>query len=957
MIYPSDPKFNLKHNAPLIEIATRDIICLQGDDALGNAARLMAEKKISSIVITDGDHPAGIITERNLLHAMEAALPPDSPLSGVMSAPVITVPPFITCLEAYQTCLRDGIRHLVIVDQSQKLLGIVSEADFRHNFNLAALTGRRHVATVMSRSVFSTSPEESLQNTLGLMRTHQDSCVVVVVDNRPVGILTERDVVRLYASDSSQTGVPVSQVMSSPVLTIRIDNNVNEAAELMMTANVRHLVVVDTQGQLAGIIAEHDLTHNLANSLLDSKQLAEGALLDTLVSTLPDLVWVKDGQGVYLACNPRFEKFFGASEDEIIGKTDYDFVEKEIADHFRKHDLLAIKKNGPSVNEEWVRFAHDGHEECLETIKTPMHDMQGRLIGVLGIARDITERKKAEAEIRIAATAFESLEGIIITDAEANILRVNRAFTETTGYTSEEAVGKNPRLLNSGRHDSTFYSRLWESIAQTGSWEGEIWNRRKNGEVYPEHLTIAAVHDEHGTLTNYVATFIDITLSKAAAEKIERLAFYDPLTELPNRRLLLDRLKLALASSTRHRRHGALLFLDLDQFKTLNDTLGHDIGDKLLQQVATRLKDSVREDDTVARFGGDEFVVMLEELGEREMEAAAQAESIAAKILITLNRPYALGRHNYRSTPSIGITLFNDHVHSIDELLKQADIAMYQAKKAGRNTLQFFDPGMQDSINARVALENELRNALNRQEFELYYQVQMHSSGRVLGAEALVRWNHPTRGVVLPAEFIPLAEETGLILSIGQWILESACTQLDVWQQDPLTRDLTLSVNVSARQFHQENFVPLVLDTLEGHVFPRSLLKLELTESLLLENVDHIIASMNVLRGVGIHFSLDDFGTGYSSLQYLKRLPLHQLKIDQTFVRDLVVDASDEAIVRTIIAMAQSLDLEYIAEGVETEAQQRLLLSYGCQHYQGYLYGKPLRSQDFGRMLQKNFTM
>jgi diguanylate cyclase (GGDEF)-like protein/PAS domain S-box-containing protein len=564
---------------------------------------------------------------------------------------------------------------------------------------------------------------------------------------------------------------------------------------------------------------------------------------------------------------------------------------------------------------------------------------------------------KADEQLNIAAVAFESQNAMTITDARNTILRVNRAFVECTGYLAEEVIGKNPRILSSGRHDAGFYAAMWETINRTGGWEGEVWNRRKNGEIYPEHLSITAVKDRDGIVTNYVASFSDISRRKMAEEEIQNLAFYDPLTSLPNRRLLLNRLKKALASSARSGVEGALLFIDLDNFKTLNDTLGHDKGDLLLQQVAQRLMSCVREGDTVAKFGGDEFVVMLGDLGRYDFEAAEGAEAVGEKILAALNQPYHLAAHEYRGSTSIGVTLFKGHQQQIDELLKQADIAMYQAKKDGRNILRFFDPDMQETINARAALENELRIALENRQFHLYYQIQVDSSHRPLGAEVLIRWIHPERGLISPDQFIPLAEETGVMLPIGQWVLESACAQLKAWQQDALTRELVLAVNVSARQFRQADFVALVQAAVRHHAINPMLLKLELTESMLLENIEDTVATMKTLKRIGIKFSLDDFGTGYSSLQYLKRLPLDQLKIDQSFVRDITFDSSDRAIVRTIIVMAHSLNLDVIAEGGETEEQRQLLLNKGCTHYQGYLFSKPVPIEQFEAQLRRVQTL
>ncbi|MFC0170447.1 putative bifunctional diguanylate cyclase/phosphodiesterase [Pseudoduganella danionis] len=561
----------------------------------------------------------------------------------------------------------------------------------------------------------------------------------------------------------------------------------------------------------------------------------------------------------------------------------------------------------------------------------------------LAIHRDITTQRKAEAALRVAATAFEAAQGMMVSDAQGHILHVNQAFTQITGYSAAEIVGKTPSILSSGRHTPEFYQHMWQQIARDGCWEGEIWNRRKDGEIYPEHLSITAVRDQHGKISNYVAALTDITLSKAANDEIRSLAFYDPLTQLPNRRLLLDRLRHVVATSTRHDRYGALMFIDLDNFKTLNDTMGHNVGDQLLQQVAERLQCCLRKGDTVARLGGDEFVVLVEGLSSDARAAASETEALGSKILSSLNRPYLLGTHRCRSTPSIGATLFHCGESPLpDDLLMQADIAMYQAKQAGRNGMRFFDRQMQERISARARLEGDLRQAIERQQFELHYQVQVDELGMARAAEGLLRWRREDGSLVSPSEFIGLAEETGLILPIGHWVLETACAQLQAWQADEQMEPLILSVNVSAPQFRQPDFCDEVLRLVKHYGILPCRLKLELTEGLLLEMVEETIVSMRRLRDVGVRFALDDFGTGYSSLQYLKRLPLNQLKIDQSFVRDLVSDASDQAIVQTIIAMAASLQLDVIAEGVEYEAQRDKLEEMGCLRYQGYLFSRPV---------------
>ncbi|OYV96587.1 MAG: hypothetical protein B7Z62_07915 [Deltaproteobacteria bacterium 37-65-8] len=659
--------------------------------------------------------------------------------------------------------------------------------------------------------------------------------------------------------------------------------------------------------------------------------------------------------GIVIGWNREAERIFGYAADRALGRDLSELIVPPAYRQAHKQGMQHFVKTGCSTiigkRLEITGMRTDGSEFPVElAIVAVMR--QGEYF-FNAFVRDLTERKLNEETLRIAATAFESHESLMITDVNRVILRVNQAFTEDTGYTAEEVIGKTPRLLSSGRHKAAFYSEMWKTIHRTGTWQGEIWDRRKNGEIYPKWLTITAVKDAHGIVTHYVGSHTDISERKSAEKEIHLLAFYDPLTQLPNRRLLMDRFQHALASSARTGRAGALLFIDLDNFKPLNDTLGHDIGDLLLQQVARRLPLCVRDDDTVARLGGDEFVVMLENLSKQPIEAAAQTEAIGEKILTALHQPYQLDATEYQGTASIGATVFNGSQIASEELMKQADIAMYQAKKAGRNTLRFFDQQMQASITNRFSLEGELRKALENREFHLHYQIQVDSASRPLGAEALIRWIHPLRGMISPAQFIPLAEETGLILPIGQWVLEAACAQLKAWQQDKLTCALVLAVNVSAKQFRQAGFVAQVLDIVQRHAIYPKLLKLELTEGMLLDNIEETITTMNLLSEIGIQFSLDDFGTGYSSLQYLKRLPLDQIKIDQSFVRDITSDPNDAAIVQTIIAMAETLGLNVVAEGVETEAQREFLELRGCTHYQGYLFSRPVPIEQFEALLKK----
>ncbi len=620
------------------------------------------------------------------------------------------------------------------------------------------------------------------------------------------------------------------------------------------------------------------------------------------------------------------------------------------------YTVMTIARDTPYQREYRVIRQDDGAERWISSKAKVERGRDGIAVALVGTVQDITERKRVEEDLRIAAIAFESQEAMIVTDAQRNILRVNRAFMRCTGYTADEVIGRNPRLLRSHRHDADFFRAMWQAIDGTGGWQGEIWDRRKDGEEYQKWLTISAVCNEAGVVTHYVGAQHDITEKKRAEERIHELAFFDQLTGLPNRTLLLDRLRQAMTASERGGTYGALLLIDLDRFKTLNDTLGHDMGDLLLKQVAQRMNACLRAGDTAARIGGDEFVVVLGGLSTNEETAANQTKLIGSKLHGALAREYALQHLAYTITPSIGACLFRGQQSEIDVLMKQADLAMYRAKEEGRNGLRFFDQTMEDRVLSHAALERDLRTALAEQQFSLHYQAQITRSA-LTGAEVLLRWHHPQRGAVSPAEFIPCAEETGQILPLGDWVLETACRQLAAWAVQPQMSRLTLAVNVSAQQLRQDAFVDRVLDILAATGAPASRLKLELTESMLVANVEAVIGKMLALKERGVLFSLDDFGTGYSSLYFLKRLPLDQLKIDQSFTRGVRDNAEDASIVRAIVMLANSLGLKVIAEGVESEEQRTFLDDVGCYAYQGYLFSRPLPLPDFERFARQQMAV
>lgn len=595
---------------------------------------------------------------------------------------------------------------------------------------------------------------------------------------------------------------------------------------------------------------------------------------------------------------------------------------------------------------------------CIAVYSSELNFFSPELIGLMGgLADDITfaldnldrenQQRSAAVKLEQAATVFEySKEGIIVTDADNKIVSVNRSFVEITGYSAEEVIGRNPNILSSGYQNRDFYEQMWTEILQTGSWQGEVWDRRKNGEAYPEALTIIRVKNIDGAVINHLAIFSDISERRLAQERIQQLAHYDVLTGLPNRVLFTDRLEQAMISAQRNHSKISLLFLDIDRFKQINDTLGHGVGDQLLQSVGQRLLECVREQDTVSRQGGDEFIVVLSDSG------AEGAELVVEKIMQNITQPYIIEQHDLRITASVGIAVYPDHAQDCESLIKHADVAMYQAKESGRNCYLHFDPAMNASSYERLQLETALRGALERDELRVFYQAQVGlHDGHVVGCEALVRWQHPSLGMLYPEKFIPLAEESGLIVAINYCVLEQAIKQYSAWR-DAGFESLTMSVNLSALQFRQHNLLQQIQDLLQKYAVPAQALELELTEGILMQGVERTLATLHELTAMGVIVSIDDFGTGYSSLSYLKRFPIQKLKIDQSFVRDVTTDASDATMVRTIILMAHSLRLQVIAEGVETQEQVTFLRQCGCEYAQGYYFARPATAAEFETQLK-----
>lgn len=722
---------------------------------------------------------------------------------------------------------------------------------------------------------------------------------------------------------------------------------------------------LDLAGQRVLFNSSRDITerkaaeHALQDSELRAKNLAH--LLRLVSDNVPDLIWAKDLNKRFLFTNKAMcEQLLNANDtDEPVGKDDLFFAQRERNHHpdnpqwhtfgelCQDSDVITLQNGKPSQFDEFGNVR--GQFLFLDVRKAPIINDQGEIIGVVGSARDVTQQRTNEEKLHLAALILEnSSEAMLLCDANNHILEINPAFTKLTGYTLDEVYGKTPAILHSDQHPSSFYQAMWAQLLSTGVWQGEIWNRRKNGEIYAEWLTINTIRHPDGDIHRYVALFSDITERKKVEERIWAHANFDQLTQLPNRRMFYDRLAHDLVKAHRTGQGLALMFLDLDRFKEINDTLGHDIGDALLVMAAQRIASCVRESDTVARLGGDEFTILLTDLREPNC-----VERIAEAILHTLSQPFTLGNDIGYVSASIGITLYPEDGNDLETLLKNADQAMYVAKNAGRNRFSYFTSAMQQAAQHRLHLLNDLRQALKEGQLRLYYQPIVDlNNGKIHKAEALLRWFHPKRGLINPAEFIPLAEDSGLIHEIGNWLFRESIRQAKIWRAR-FGADFQISVNKSPIQIQNRNNEQQWFKDLESAELSGSNIVFEITEGLLLDTSPTVVSELIAYRDAGIQVAIDDFGTGYSSLSYLKKMDIDYIKIDQSFIQMLTPDPSDLALTQAIVVMAHKLDLKVIAEGVETAEQHHLLQQMGCDYAQGYLFAKPLTATEFEQLLQQ----
>ncbi len=909
--------------------------------------------------IVEEDHkPVGILTEKDMASLMLLGAQIEAlTMSDVMSTPVKTIPLDITAYEAIKLMNQYRVRRLVVIDENMQTAGIliqdniIRELEGNYIHFLKRILKARDIGLKKTKAKLleqSHYLENILRSSIDMAIIATDLDFKITYFNPEAERIFDRSAVAVVSQGLVKT-LAIKELSAAKLKQAKKQISKNGEYCFSLTLDVsgenriisaRITDIRDNEGQRFGYtLMSRDITEQ---RLAEKENEHSIARLNATLDSTTDGILVMNSDGEYTGFNRQFIDLWEVPKALLAHeKSDraIRYCLKKLQESEAFMGTLGNLAEHPNQESFDILYFKNGRIfECAS--KPQVLNKVG--VGRVWSFRDVTAKRKADEKLLLASRVYESaIEGIMITDADGTIKSVNRAFTTITGYTEQEAVGKNPRMLRSNRHKPAFYKKMWREILSTGRWQGEIWNRRKNRETYPEHLTISSVKNDEGNAIRYVGVFYDITDIKAHEEEIRHLAYHDPLTKLPNRLLFQDRLTQAIARADRKGAKLAVIFLDVDHFKDLNDRLGHYMGDLFLQEVSTQFKNCLRTGDTVSRFGGDEFTILMEEISGVE-----DASTIAQKTLNLFNKTFRLEGNDVYLSVSIGIAIYPDDGRSPEVLKKNADTAMYHAKAEGRNNYQFFKPEMAVRVKERVTLETDLREALIKDEFRVRYQpITDLNTQSTTELEALVRWKKSGGQVITPGYFIPIAEESGLIVPIGTWVLHQACRQTAAWIEQGM-RTLRISVNLSARQFREKHLLDTIERTLEETGLSPESLNLEITESVMMEDMDASIQTLKRFKEIGVCISMDDFGTGYSSFTYLKRFPIDILKLDTTFIRDIVDDPDAAKLAAGMISLAKGLRLQVVAEGVETEQQLAFLKEHGCDKVQGYLFHEPLQEID-----------
>ncbi|HEX5363492.1 MAG TPA: EAL domain-containing protein [Gallionella sp.] len=954
------------------KVMSRNIVTVDINDTLADAIGLMSRNRYSCVVVTRERAAFAILTERDVVKlASTIADVGNLPVSGVAHTPLITVAPHTTLPDAIRKMDSHQIRHLVVTDQGQ-LLGLLTRHDLVKTLQGGYVHFLHETIQIQRKELFKLGQQRSLFKLHDAALAAADNAIVIA-DRQAViqwanpafsqltGYTLEESVGRTIRElvRSGEHGAQFYERLWNTILDGRVWRGeiINRRKDGTRYPEEMTITPVRLDGK--------EITHFIAvKQNIDTRKQTEAELgslnerMSALIEAIPDAIFFKDGDGRWQLTNDAAKTLFQLHGIDWQGKTDMQLAElrpdcRQALDACMLNDELAWQAGGLTLFNENVSDER-GEPRHFEVRKVPIFDRENRRTGLVIIGRDVTAAKQTEEQLREAAAVMRHThEGVVITDTSPKILAVNDAYINITGYSAEEIIGKNPSVLSAGRESKEFYQAMWRDILEYGHWHGEVWNRRKSGEIYPQLLNISTVYDDHQAPVRYIGVFSDITHIKENQAQLEFMAHHDPLTQLPNRVLIETLLQQDLDQAHRHTLLSGVLFIDLDHFKPVNDSFGHLVGDELLQAVAKRIGARQREGDTLGRLGGDEFILLLSLLHDPQDAAVVASDLIAA-----LSEPFQLsGGHEIFIGGSIGISLSPQDGESVSELMKNADAAMYLAKENGRNQFSFYTPELNADARNNLTLENALRRALQQSELTLHYQPKVDlRSGRIIGAEALARWQQPDGNWISPAQFIPIAEKSSLILDMGNWVIEQSCRQVRFWLDQGLD-DICIAINISARQFRSGNLDQQLSRAFERHGIAARYLEIELTESMLMQEPKRAIDTMHKLKQLGLKISLDDFGTGYSSLGYLSRFPIDTLKIDQSFVRGVVTDPDDAEIASAIIGLAHRMKLRVVAEGVETPEQLAFLRSNHCDELQGYYFSKPLPADDFAALVRKGKTL